>query len=253
MSPLKIAMLIVFICVPLANYILPPMLADGNQFADDPVTRVAAAGYAFAIWGIIFAGMLMFSIHLIVAKVPTTPNLKRAMLGLIIAGLASIAFVPISIYFGATVVWFNILAHLFPLVVAWWSLRNHIAQVPHSHWGNFSFFGPSMYLGWISAATVISTSLMANEQQIVLADLSATWLSIMVLASLAVIAIVITFKSDVVIGGTLAWALVAVGVKQAAYPSIQAVAWLAAGFIVVAIVYQMISHRRPFYATGIHA
>lgn len=250
MSPLKIALLLVFVCVPLANYILPPMLADGNQFADDPATRVAAAGYAFAIWGIIFAGMLMFSLYLIFAKVPQAPDLNRAIMGLIVAGLASIAFVPISIYFSSTVGWVDILAHLFPLIVTWFSLRRYIASHRSSHWGNFTFFGPSMYLGWISAATVISTSLMANEQGIVLADQTATAISIAVLLFLCVVAIFATINRDVVIGGTIAWALVAVGVKQVAFPAIQMVAWVAAGLIIAAIVYQVFFKRRPFYAMG---
>lgn len=250
MSPLKIVLLIVFISVPLANYILPPMLADGNQFADDPQTRVAAAGYAFAIWGIIFAGMLMFSIYLIIAKVPQTPDLNRAIMGLIVAGLASIAFVPISIYFSFTVGWFDILAHLFPLIVAWFSLRRFAANNQSTNKGNFTFFGPSMYLGWISAATVISTSLMANEQGIVLADQTATILSIAVLVFLSGVAIVVTLNRDVVIGSTIAWALVAVGVKQSAFPAIQMTAWVAAGVVVAVVCYQSFIKGQPFYATG---
>ena len=130
MTPYKISLLIVFICVVLANFVLSPILSDGNQFADDPETRVAAAGYAFAIWGIIFAGMLMFPLYLIIAKLKETPNLKRAIAGLIIAGLASIAFVPISIYSTFTVGWFDILAHLIPLIITWFSLRRFAAEVP---------------------------------------------------------------------------------------------------------------------------
>ena len=248
MTPLKIALLIVFICVPLANFVLPPILSDGNRFADDPETRVAAAGYAFAIWGIIFAGMLMFSIYLIISKTPETSDLKRAIIGLIIAGLASIAFVPISIYASSTVGWFDILVHLFALIVAWVSLRRYASANPSTHWGRLSFFGPSMYLGWISAATVISTSLMAHEQGITLGDGVATIVSIIVLVALTSIALLITLNRDVVFGGTIAWALIAVGVKQAAFPSIQMTAWTAAGILGAAIAYQVAVKRRPVYA-----
>lgn len=250
MTPFKIALLIVFICVPLANFLISPMLADGNQFADDPQTRVAAAGYAFAIWGVIFAGMLMFPIYLIAAKIPETPDLKRAILGLIIAGLASIAFVPISIYLSFTAGWFDILAHLFSLIFAWVSLRRFAADNPQKHWAAFSLFGPSMYLGWISAATVISTALMAHEQGITLSDQTATIVSMVTLGVLAVIAILVTLKQDAVIGATIAWALIAVGVKQAAFPSIQTTAWIAAGVVVVTIAYQAVVKKRPFYAIG---
>ena len=249
MAPYKISLLIVFICVVLANFVLSPILSDGNQFADDPETRVAAAGYAFAIWGIIFAGMLMFPLFLIIAKLKETPDLKRAIAGLIIAGLASIAFVPISIYSTFTVGWFDILAHLIPLIITWFSLRRFAAEVPATNWGRFTFYGPSMYLGWISAATVISTSLMAHEQGIKLDGGTATIVSIIVLIALAAIAILVTLNRDVVIGGTIAWALIAVGVKQQGiYPSIQMTAWIAAGVVIAAVIYQTAVKRRPFYA-----
>ena len=249
MTPLKISLLLVFIGVVLANFVLSPILADGNQFADDPDTRVSAAGYAFAIWGIIFAGMLMFPLYLIIAKVKETPNLKRAMVGLMIAGMASIAFVPISIYSNSTVGWFDILVHLVSLIIAWISLRKFAAEVPATDWGRFTFYGPSMYLGWISAATVISTSLMAFEQGIKLEEGTATIVSIIVLISLAAIAILVTLNRDIVIGSTIAWALIAVGVKQqVAFPTIQLTAWIAAGIVIAAVIYQIAVKRQPFYA-----
>ena len=52
-KPLRILLLIIFILVPVVNFGLPRLLIEGDQFADAPSTRVDAAGYAFAIWGVI--------------------------------------------------------------------------------------------------------------------------------------------------------------------------------------------------------
>lgn len=254
MPALKIALLILFICVPLTNYFLTPLLSDagapdGGAFADDIQTRISAAGYAFAIWGIIFTGMLIFPLYLLLTKARESADLKRAMWGLIIAGLASITFVPLSIYGNPITVWLIILAHLIPLIVVWISLRRYVNDNPQQHWGRFTFFGPSMYLGWISAATVISTSLVGVQVGIELDDKVATTLTIAVLLGLSLIAITMTLARDAVFGGTVAWALIGVGVKQSEFESIQMTAWIGAAIIVVAIVYQSLAGRGAFYAT----
>jgi hypothetical protein len=148
---LRYLLLAVFVGVPLANFGLQPPLSDGSQFADDPQTRVAAAGYAFAIWGVIFTGMLWFSGSLAIGNEPDSPSLRKAIVCLMIAGLASVAFVPISIYCNFTIGWLDIMAHLIPLAIASFFLRKHVTTVsskPVSSLSRWSFFGPSMYFGW---------------------------------------------------------------------------------------------------------
>jgi hypothetical protein len=248
---LRYAMLAVFIGVPLANFGLEPLLSDGNQFADDAPTRVSAAGYAFAIWGVIFTGMLWFAGAIAFGSEPDTPPLRKAIVCLIIAGLASIAFVPISIYCSDTIGWFDIMAHLIPLGGAAFYLRKHVAAVSlgpsASALSRWSFFGPSMYFGWISAATVISTSLMANEWGIELGDDLAMGLSIATLLGLAVCAIWMTRKRDPIYGATVCWALIAVGVKQEAYPAIGYVAWGGAVLVGLVTFFQLWARGGGFY------
>ena len=255
-SAVRWLLLLTFVSVPLANYIIPRILTDGNQFADDPPTRVAAAGYAFAIWGVIFTGMLWFSLAMCFGREPQTKSLKSAMICLIIAGIASIVFVPMSIYLSNTIVFIDIMAHLIPLAFAAMYLRKHVVAtslIPGYEPKWFvrgSFFGPSMYFGWITAATVISTSLMAADLEIRLEENVATILAIATLVCVSLIAFVILFKADVVYAGTIAWALVAVGVKQAAFPTIRYVAWTAAAVLVAAIVISVVTRRPLFYPSG---
>ena len=244
-NPLRILLVIVFVLVPLANFGLPPLLIEGSQFAGDASTRVDAAGYAFAIWGVIFTGMLLFSIYLLRKTEPESPHLKRAMILLSIAGAASIAFVPISIYCSALVGWIDILIHLIPLALAHFQLRKHTALHPQSNIGRWTYFGPSMYFGWISAATVISTALMANEVGITVPDATATWIALAVAISLAVFAIWMTLNRDPIYGSTIAWALIAIGVEQSAYPIIRYTVWIAATIIALTVAWQLT--RRPIY------
>ena len=247
-SPLRIAMLFVFIAVPLANLILSPFLGDGDQFADDAEVRVAAAGYAFSIWGVIFTGMLLFSASLVFGSEPDSRDLRSAMIGLMVAGSASIAFVPISIYLSQTVGWIDIMAHLIPLIVAAIFLRKHVKQHPRSASSRWFFFGPSMYLGWISAATVISTALMANEWGIRLPEATATMVATAVVVFLGLAGVWMIFQSDPIYAGTVCWALIAVGVKQSAYPPIRYAAWGASAMLLILIIVRLAAGRQKFYA-----
>ena len=244
-NTLRILLVIVFLLVPIANFGLPPLLTEGSQFADDPSTRVDAAGYAFAIWGVIFTGMLLFSFYLLRKTETNSSHLNRAVILLSIAGVASIAFVPISIFCSSFIAWIDILAHLIPLTLAHFQLRKHVALHPKSNIGRWTFFGPSMYLGWISAATVISTALMANEVGIAVADSTATAIAIAVAISLSGIAVWLTINRDPVFGSTIAWALIAIGVQQSAYPAIRYTSWIAAAIIALAVVWQLT--RQPIY------
>jgi len=161
------------------------------------------------------------------------------------AGLASIAFVPISIYFSSLIVWFVMLAHLIPLTLAHFQLRRHTNAHPQTNLGRWLFFGPSMYFGWISAATIISTALMANEVGIVVSDSVATGIAIAVAISLAGFAIWMTLRSDPIYGATIAWALLAIGVEQKDHPAVRYTALAAAAVITVTVALQL--SRRPIY------
>lgn len=252
---LRILLLVVFIAVPAANFILTPILSDGSQFANDPQTRVAASGYAFAIWGVIFSGMLWFAGALVFGNEPDSSWLRKSIVCLIVAGLASIAFVPISIYCSFTIGWIDIMAHLIPLAMAAYFLRKHVSEVgdePTNSLVRWSFFGPSMYFGWICAATVISTSLMANELGIELTETLATSLAIVTFLALGAVAIWLTLERDPIYGGTVCWALIAVGVKQTAFPMIQYSAWAVAAVIGVVVLKTVFDGRNSFFAVTVN-
>ena len=245
----RVLPLVIFILVPLVNYIVPQWYQAGDRFADDAQTRVNAASYAFAIWGVIFSGMLWFSGYLLFSNESWSTNLKQSMICLSIAGMASIAFVPISIYGNQVLGWFDILAHLIPLALANHWLRKHVAAFPKNDAGRWSFFGPSMYFGWISAATVISTALMLNQLGIQVSESLATTASIVIVLVLATIGAFLTLKRDPVYGLTVVWALAAVGIEQSAYPPIRWAAWIAAGCVTATALYQL-TRVPKFYAVS---
>ena len=231
---------------------------DDRRFEDDADTLVTAAGYAFSIWGVIFLGLIGFSVVLArsgdSAKAaggePDTPHLRRAIVGLCVAGLASIAFVPISIGGDQVLGFLDVAVHLVALIYAYGHLRRHVpATPPRPRRRAFWFYGPSMYLGWISAATVIAASLALDQLGFEVAPSTGVLLA----AALVVVLLAIGWRfqvhADHVYGLTVAWALVGVGVKQGAVPALRYLAWAAAAVLVVHALLRWRRGAYGFYAT----
>ncbi|MGB3800449.1 MAG: hypothetical protein WA952_11605 [Lewinella sp.] len=241
----RIILLVTFILVPLANYL--PIVLDISQdrFTDGADTRVDAAGYAFSIWGVIFTGMILFAALQFRTR-EATRHLLRAYRFLVVAGLASIAFVPIS--FGSNFLWgaVDLLWHLVALLGAYVALRRHAVEVgrPAFAW---TYFAPSMYLGWISGATVISLSLALQQLGLALPDATQIIMATGLILVLITLGCYLTINQDGVYGSTVAWALIAIAVEQ---QDAQLVFWAASagtGLILAVVLWQTLRPGHIFY------
>ncbi|PPK85559.1 hypothetical protein CLV84_2460 [Neolewinella xylanilytica] len=242
----RIALLLTFLLVPIANYL--PILLDVSQdrFTNGTDTRVDAAGYAFSIWGVIFTGMILFAAFQFRAGAPPAA-LLRAYRFLVLAGWASIAFVPISL--GSNYLWgaFDLLWHLVALLGAYTALREHGRSVGRPAYA-WTYFAPSLYLGWISAATVISLTLALQQLGVSFSADTEILIATLLVVILTGLGLYLTSRADGFYGLTVAWALVAIAVKQ---QDASLILWAAsAGATIVAglALYRLVSARRFFYA-----
>lgn len=221
-----------------------------RRFEDDADTLVTAAGYAFSIWGIIFTGLIGFSVVLATAAEADTPGMRRAVRGLLAAGLASIFFVPISIGGDQLLGFLDVAAHLVALVYAYGGLRAHVkAAPPQSRKVRFWFYGPSMYLGWISAATVISASLALEQLGFSVSFQVALALALALVTVLFNIGSRFLAQADAVYALTVAWGLVGVGVEQQGVPYLPWACWVGAGLLTATFVVRVAKGEYGFYAT----
>ncbi|MBB4079988.1 Flp pilus assembly pilin Flp [Lewinella aquimaris] len=243
----RYALLATFILVPVVNYL--PILLDVSQdrFTDDVDTRVDAAGYGFSIWGVIFTGMLIFSALQLKVDRDTVP-LRRAYRFLTVAGLASIAFVPISL--GSNQLWgfVDLLWHLVALIGAHLALRAHVREVGDPQYG-WTYFAPSIYLGWISAATVISTALALDQLGVSFAPQTAIYIATALVLVLISLGIYLGLRNDGIYALTVAWALVAVAVEQQDAPPIFWAGIAGAVALVMLALSGILGKRKFFYAT----
>ena len=242
----RFAPLVTFLAVAVVNF-LP---IGERRFEDDADTLVTAAGYAFSIWGIIFTGLIGFSVLLATRAEVDTPGMRRAVRGLLVAGVASILFVPISIHGDQLLGFLDVAAHLVALIYAYGGLREHVRTAPpQSRKVRFWFYGPSMYLGWISAATVIAASLALEQLGFRVSDQVALVLALVLVTVLFNVGSRFLAHADAVYGLTVAWALVGVGVEQLEVPLLPWACFVGAGLLVVSFVIRLARREFAFYAT----
>ena len=244
----QLALLVVFVLVPVANY-LPILLGiSQDAFTQGSSTYVDPAGYAFSIWGLIFLGMIVFAVLQRRVADPS-PDQLRAYRFLIVAGLASIAFVPISL--GTNYLWgaLDLLWHLVALLGAYFALRRHVDRTDSPPAYGWSYFAPSVYLGWVSAATVLSIALALQQLGVQLSDgRQAVWALALVLI-LTGIGLYLLSKCDAVYALTVAWALIAIGIEQRDQLLIFIAPSAGAALILLAVGASRLNRRPLFYAT----
>lgn len=184
---------------------------------------VTPANYAFAIWGVIYSGLVGFGIYQLLPNQRNRPRIQKLRSPIICASLAQIVWVLAfqSRYFWASVV--CMIGILLSLIAAFIHIQPESTPAHRisrqEKW--FAQIPVSIYLGWISVATVVNiASALSNVGWNGWGASPTLWTVIMIGIS-AAIAVLITIQyNDVAFTAVIIWALVAISVRQASQPAI---------------------------------
>ncbi|MBD3885152.1 tryptophan-rich sensory protein [Phormidium tenue FACHB-886] len=205
---------------------------SNTLFAD---VLIIPANYAFAIWGLIYLGLIGFGIYQLLPSQRQNPRLRRVGYWLVVACLAQIVWVYLflSRQFGLSVV--AMLWILLPLIGIYERLEIGERRVPRSEkW--LAQVPLSLYLGWISVATVVNmaSALFASNWSGWGIDPQG-WTVIMLGVSVTLAAVVAITRRDATLPLVIVWALVAIAIRQARFPFI-AIAAIGLAIILVLFV-----------------
>ena len=118
---------------------------------------ITPANYAFAIWGVIYLGLIAYALYQFAPGRRSQPRLQRVNRLLIVACLAQVLWILLFTLrqFGGSVV--AMVAILVPLVGIYLTLRG--GQPPRSRADRWYCQIPfSIYLAWIAVATVVNVA-----------------------------------------------------------------------------------------------
>lgn len=201
------------------------------------------AGYVFAIWGVIYLGLLAYAVYQAQPAQRENPRL-RSIGGLFgLASVANIAWIFLWHYeaFPATLV---VMGALLVSLIAIY-LRLGIGRTQAARAETWMVRVPfSVYLGWITVATV------ANASQLFYslgwnggAIGPQAWAVILLAVAVAVGLLMTITRRDAGYLLVLAWAFIGIALKHAGAPLVSISAWVATGAVAVLVIWSLLSRR----------
>jgi hypothetical protein len=201
---------------------------DTGAVSDKYPTRLSPADYAFSIWGLIYLGLIVFSIY---QSLPSNAKRFRSVRTIYIlncaANCAWLYFWHQEMMLICTAIIFLMLGTL-----AFINVKLQITDSLEEFWlAKFPF---GLYFGWITVATILNAAIALVSLNFQTSDSLAVILSAVLIFVATVLGVVIRFKFvNVFYPLAIAWALTATAVKQSGQTLI--VASAAVGVIILLI------------------
>jgi hypothetical protein len=197
---------------------------------------IIPANYAFAIWGLIYLGVIAYGFYQYKPVQQGDSRLQKVDWLLIVASLSQIAW---SVLFPLRLYWPAVLAMLgilIPLAGIYTTLG--IGGTPARRRERWSVHIPfSTYLAWISVATIvnIAAALYANNWD-GFGLSNPAWTVIMLIVGAAIAGILSLQRGDIAFTLVFVWAYIAVAIRQFEVPAIRITAVVAA-LVLVALLF----------------
>lgn len=208
-----------------------------GEISDSFQVYFVPAGYVFAIWGLIYLGLISYAVFQALPAQRQNVRL-RSIGGLFLVGsVANIAWIFLWHYLQFPLTLLAMLVLLATLIGIYLRLNIGRSWPPRAErW--FVDLPFSIYLGWITVATIANvTALLSylNWDGFGLSD--EAWLVIMLAVALIVALLMALTRRDVAYLLVLAWAFAGIGVKHAAVPVVASSAWVATIIALILAVY----------------
>jgi hypothetical protein len=229
-----ITVLVTLIVNGLANA-LPLNGQNTGQISDRFNVYFVPAGYVFSIWGLIYIGLIAYTVYQALPSQRENPRLRATGWWIALGGLANSAWIFLWHYNQFPLTLVAMLTLLATLIVTY--LRLGIGRTKITSGERWAVHLPfSIYLGWITVATVANiTDVLDFLKWNRFGIAPEIWMSI-VLAAVLVIAVLMNFtRRDVAYAAVLLWALAGISVKQAAVPAVVIPTWITFGLVTLTL------------------
>lgn len=202
------------------------------------------AGYVFSIWGVIYLGLVLYAVYQALPSQRENPRLRRIGYPFALSCLANIVWLFLwhYEYFLLTVMAMVTLLLLLILIYVRLGIGRTQVSSPEKWLVHVPF---SIYLGWISVATIANVTSVLDVLNWGQWGLSAeAWTVIMLLVGVGLAWAMSLSRGDVTYVLVIIWAFVGIAVKNSETPVVAIAAWIAAGLAAVGLVIGLILTRQ---------
>jgi hypothetical protein len=194
------------------------------------------AGYVFAIWGIIYIGMIAYAVYQALPAQRENPRLQATGWWVVLGGLANSVWIFLWHYEQFVGTLGAMLILLATLIAVYQRLG--IGQTKVSTGETWAVRVPfSIYLGWITVATVANVSDVLDFlkwNQFGISD--AAWMVIILGAVLVIAGLMNFLRRDVAYALVLLWALAGIAAKFPAEGMVTIATWITFGLVAATLV-----------------
>lgn len=195
------------------------------------------AGYAFSIWGLIYLGLLLFGIYQLLPRQRTSSLTDKIGLFFILSCFANMSWILDWHYelFAFSVMVIIIL--LISLIIIYVRLGIGVEKVSlKEKWLVHQPF--SLYLGWISVATIVNITVYLEWLNWGGFGLSPVfWFVVLSLVGLVLSFYIAFTRKDYVFNLVILWAYIAIAVQNAEVAVVSTISLIAGGVAVVPVIF----------------
>ncbi len=202
------------------------------------------AGYVFAIWGIIYLGLVSYAVYQALPAQKENPRLQATGWWVVLGGLANSAWIFLWHYLQFIGTLGAMLLLLVTLIIVYVRLGiNRFEVSPGEKWAVRLPF--SIYLGWITVATIANVSDVLdylNWNRFGISD--ATWMVILLGAVLLISGLMSFIRKDIAYALVILWALAGIAVKFPAEGLVTLAVWVTFGLVIVTLAAALLIESR---------
>lgn len=187
-----------------------------GEISDRFPVLITPAGYVFAIWGVIYIGLIAYSIYQALPAQRTNPLFDRISWLYILSAMANcvwiflwhylyiVAAVPVMILLFVSLLYIN--------------FELSTERTSPSRWQNWTTHLPfDIYLGWISLAMAANIAIALSSQGFTGGNIPESWWASLILSIIAIIsAIMIYRRHNRTYGLVIVWSIFGILIQ---YPS----------------------------------
>lgn len=224
--------------------VLPLNGLNTGEISDRFQIFFVPAGYVFSIWFLIFIGLLAYGIYQALPAQRENPRLRSIGYIFILSCIANVSWLFLWHYEVFRFTLIAMLTLLLSLIAIY--LRLDIGRSEISTAEKWAVHIPfSIYLGWISVATIANTTQLLYYLNWDGFGISPEiWAVIMLAVGVVLSAIVSFTRADIAYSLVLVWAYLGIAVKHAGTPLVTAGAIVGAGLILILLVVAVIRKNR---------
>jgi hypothetical protein len=204
----------------------------------------------FSIWGLLYLELILFAVYQALPSQRNNPRLGRIGYPFVFSCLANISWLFLWHYQYFILSLVAMITLLVLLVVIY--LRLEIGRTAMPVGEKWLVHLPfSLYLGWISVATIANASSVLDYIDWSGWGLSPeTWTVIMLLAGVGLVAAMLFDRGDIAFALVFVWAFVGIAIRNREIPIVAVAAWAAAGLVVLILGAAVIWRRGVPFRVG---